>query len=313
MRKNFCFISLFLLFIGTSLLCSEKKSGDNNITAYFATSADERHFALVVNLIGSIHKFHNDDLGEIAVFNLGFTPQQIQYLNSIEKVKVYEVERTNPDILTYLPRYRGCGAQVRGLYSWKPVALKQALDMFPYVQYVDSGMVILKPFTNIFKHIIQHGYFFVDCGHSIEWMTNKYLINKFDLNAPERKWILDRNTWGLSGGFQGLSRDMYESYVLPMYEFSKDLRNFVDDGTTPRGYGTGRHDQSLFSIWARLCGLKVSHREHGVLEIDGQEIPFHVAEAEVYRYYEPQSPETYVVFARWVQTPDFRSYIRYKK
>jgi len=311
MCKCFWVFSLSILMTVSAIFSCEKVA-DNDI-AYFATSADSNHFSLVVNLIGSIHKFHNKDLGAIAVFNLGFTPQQVHYLNSIEKVTVYEVERTNPQILDYLPRYKGSGSQVRGLYTWKPVALKQALDMFPYVQYLDSGMVLLKPFTNIFKHIQQHGYFFVDCGHSIAWMTNKYLINKFDLDTPEKKWILDPNTWGLSGGFQGLTRDMYESYVLPMYEFSKDLRNFVDDGTAPKGYGTGRHDQSLFSIWARLLELKVSHREHGTLEIDGKEIPFNVAEAEVYKYYETQSDETYVVFARWIQTPDFKPFIRYKK
>lgn len=82
---------------------------------YFCTTADERYFPLLINLIGSIHKVNFDELGEIAVFDLGFTEQQLDELHCIEKVRVYNVELTHPDLLKPNSRLK------RGWYAWKPV------------------------------------------------------------------------------------------------------------------------------------------------------------------------------------------------
>ena len=316
MCKNCCALFMSFLFICANFagffnsLCLDNFSiaAEDCAKLFFCTSADNRHFPLLLNLIGSIHKLHDEDLGEIAIFDLGFDAQQRNRLCTIEKVQIYDVELTHPDLLKHLPRFIGATAKVRGLYAWKPVAIKQALDMFPYIMYLDAGIILRRPFNDVFKHIKQHGYFFVDCGGNILCMTTKYLIDKFDLTSSERCWILDEDMWGLSGGFQGLTRAMYDCYVLPMYELSKDLKNFIDDGSAAGGRGKGRHDQALFSILARLQGLTVSPREGGAfLDIDGNKIPFRAAE----RYHEKDT-ESYIVIARWQRVPDYSQYIRYK-
>ena len=246
---------------------------ESDFSMHIVTSADQKFFPLLLNFIGSIHKVNFNELGEISIFDLGFNDEQRQILESIEKVHVYPIEQTNPDILKYLPRYRDCEQLVRGLYSWKPVAIKQALDMFDCIMYIDAGSLILKPLNDFFDYIRNNGYFFTTCGHSIGWMTTKYVAQKFDLYSKERAWILAPTTFGMQAGIQGLTRAVYDSYVLPMYELSKDIRNFVDDGTTPEGFGTGRHDQTLFSIYARLCNFHI-HDFCDSFEVNSKKISF---------------------------------------
>ena len=238
---------------------------------YICTCADDYFFPQLLNFIGSLHKVNFNEIKEIAVFNLGFKDGQVEHLDSIQKVKVYEVEKVHPDILTYFEKGPSDKKQVRGLYSWKPVAIKQALDMFPYVLYSDAGVVILKPLNNLFKHIVQNGYFLITSPHDIKFMCPEHVIETFDLGSEERKWILSPKTDGLSAGFQGLSRELYDTYVYPMYTLAHDINNFVDDGTAQR---VGRHDQVLFSITARLLGLEIDNWKRAQYRINDKKIRF---------------------------------------
>ena len=243
---------------------------------YFCATADDKHFPLLLNMIGSIFKHNEKELGQILIYNLGLNENNLSVLNKIEKVKVFEIERTNLQILTDIQTDNN--RWVKGLFSWKPVIIKDALDKVPYVLYLDSGTTISKPLNNLFKHIIQNGYLLFDCGHSIEWMTTKYLIDKLNLNSEENKWLLDPKTTGIDAGFQGMSRKLYDSYVMPMYELSKDIRNFIDDKTCPNGWGCGRHDQTLYSILARQLNLHIEkHDVEGCsLLVDNIKIPFNI-------------------------------------
>jgi hypothetical protein len=149
--------------------------------------------------------------------------------------------------------------------------------------YMDAGTNVLKPLDDVFSHIVNNDYLLMDCGVDIAWQTTKYVINKFDLDAPERRWILDKSTLGIDAGMQGLTRNMLKSYVMPMYECVRDdFRAFEDDGTTPNGFGTGRHDQTLFSVYARLLGLNVLIIDNkngdmtNLTTLDGRTVPVHI-------------------------------------
>ncbi|MFI5333341.1 MAG: hypothetical protein ACHQVS_04555, partial [Candidatus Babeliales bacterium] len=74
--------------------------GERPSKIYVCTAADEQFFKYVKNFIASVQHHNFNDLGEIAVFDLGFTSEQREELSRIEKVRVYDIERTNPDILT---------------------------------------------------------------------------------------------------------------------------------------------------------------------------------------------------------------------
>lgn len=250
----------------------------NSVPMYFCTAADEKHYPLLLNLIGSIHKHNYYDVVEIRVYDLGFNDKQREELKNFKKVNIYEIEQTNSEILkniqTSPTRF------VRGLFSWKPVLIKDSLEHHPYVLYLDAGTEIKRPLNNLFKHIIQNKYLFFDCGHSIKWMSTDYNIENFDLQSKENSWILEDSTFGVDAGFMGLSKDVYEDFVLPAYELSKNIKNFEDNGTCPDGLGCGRHDQTLYSILARKLGydIKVSESDYKdcTLLVDGKKLEFHI-------------------------------------
>jgi hypothetical protein len=232
------------------------------VKAYFCTAADEQYFPWLVNLIGSIHKTNFDNLEDIAVYDLGFTEQQRQALRSMQKVHICSLELTNPDLLKQF-QTNAAGKLVRGWYAWKPVVIKQALEHFPYVLYLDAGCTVLKPLNDLFAYIQEHHYFLLqdqvwyiggqNKQFAIGEQCTRFVINAFNLNSAERRWILQAPS--MYAAVQGVSREMNSSLVVPMYELSKDLRNFQDDGSSMYGFGLARHDQTLYSIQARLLGL----------------------------------------------------------
>lgn len=310
-RFSVLFIACFCLSIPN--VFAEKYNPEKK---YIATCADSNFYSLLLNLIGSIHRVHNEDLGEIAVFNLGLSYDQIKELRSLEKVEVYEVEMTNPGMLTYFHVGRpdgkpGQGKMVRGWYSFKPAVIKQALDLFPCFLYLDAGCLVLKPLDDLFKHIQQNAYFLMG-GPNIRQMTTNYIIDKFDLKSEERKWILEDTTLGISAAVQGISRKVRDSYVMPIFNLSKDLRNFMDDGTAPGGFGTARHDQTLYSIQAALLGFDVNviestQKKPILLNVNNKKIPF-------YATWDPRfcSDQTHLLIQA-SYSRDFRNHIKYKK
>lgn len=266
------FKSAFLLFL-FFIIITEKKSCAEPILSdkmYFCAAADEKYFPLLVQLIGSIHKVNFDELEEIAIYDLGFTKPQRDALNAIAKVTVYDIELTHPDLLKIF-KTNDEGKTVRGWYAWKPVAIKQALEKFPYVLYLDAGVVVLKPLNDLFKYIQERGYaLFQDQEWFVAGTQQRFLVKnhctnhvtfKFNLLAPENLWILEMPN--MYAAMQGLSKTMYDSFVLPMYELTKDLRNFEDDGSCMGGFGWARHDQTLYSIQAHIRGLDLiePHKE----------------------------------------------------
>lgn len=250
-----CFIILILLLSHTMATASKSypdTSGDTKM--YFCMAADDQHFRWLIHLIASIHKYDFDEVGEIAVFNLGFTPCQIEELNAIEKVKVYEVEKTNPNLLTFFT-VRPNGRSARGWYAWKPVVIKQALEMFPYVLYMDSGVTLGMSMKPIFEHIRSRGYYLMGSGWPLGPTITKKVRKHFKLDTPKLRYI--PSSTSMTATIQGLTRSMLKDYVLPMYELTKDLSFFEDDGSAPNGFGGARHDQSIASVLAYILHLEM--------------------------------------------------------
>lgn len=266
---NFRFITLFLLLFRA--IAAEEPSH------YYSTAADEKHYSLLRNLIASIHKVDFNYLEEIAVFDLGMTADQEQELGRMQKVAVYKIQMTHPDLLTYFTT-NPWNKKVRGWYAWKPVVLKQALERFPYLLYLDAGTLVLSSPNDLFKHIQQNGYFLLSVNHNIvDRMTNPVREKLIPtLTLEQQRHVLDPDTWMVAGGIQGLSQAVFDSYILPIYSLTSDISFFADDGSARLGFGEARHDQNIFSIYARALNLKVN--EGGgwsELNVDGKSIPFH--------------------------------------
>ncbi|MGC2310860.1 MAG: hypothetical protein WA432_04525 [Candidatus Babeliaceae bacterium] len=231
---------------------------------YFALATDTEFYERAVNLIATIHYYNFECTEEIAVFDLGLDASQRNFLNDIEKVKVYDVELVHPQLLTKFVVAPDAGKYARGWYAWKPVIIKQALDMFPYVLYMDAGISVVGPLDDLFEHLQQVGYLFVDCNYLIKARITRPVINLFNLFTPQKNYIVNR--LGISAGFQGVTHHLYEPYVMPMYNIVKNnFECFIDDGSAPGGFGEARHDQMIASVMVNLLNYTI-HRiffDHG--------------------------------------------------
>lgn len=236
---------------------------------YFVTVSDSECYPTLTECISSIVETNHSQLGQIAVFDLGLTSDQREGLNRMPFVHVYAIEKVNPYLFTkYVIRQDG--RKARGWYSWKPVVLKQALDLFPTLLYLDASTKVKQSLELFFAHIREQGYLFINSWCHLDFMTTKRILKKFRLKKKKRAWMLGQV--GVEAGFQGLTRALYDPYVYPVYELARDIRNFIDDGTTPKGFGHARHDQTLFSIHARLASYEIKIRP--TIELCGHLIEF---------------------------------------
>lgn len=301
---------LYILFI---LLCTNIATAAPH---YYCTPSDAHHYPLLKNLIGSLHHIEFDSIGEIAVFDLGLNPDQRHELTTMQKVCVYDVEMTHPQLLTYF-QTSPYGRCVRGFYAWKPVMIKQALEKFPYVLYIDAGATILQPLDDLFTYIQETGYFLMSnevlppAQNKVVDRVTKKVIDEVIRTFPEdiQYKLLDENTIDISAGLQGVSREMYDCYIKPMYEHTKNLHLFADDGTARMGYGEGRHDQTLFSIYAHKLGLKITPMGWAVLPLKKGPRVIHI-------YWNPKHINKYTIIyqSRWDMhfQGGHTQYIKYK-
>ncbi|MCE5316939.1 MAG: hypothetical protein LLG04_06200 [Parachlamydia sp.] len=276
MKLSFIFLTAIILFYA-ELFSKEHCENDTEVFHYYSTVADEKHFLLVRNLIASIHQVDFDFLDEIVVFDIGLSHEQRKELGRMQKVSVYDIELTHPDLLTYFVT-NPWNKQVRGWFAWKPVVLKQSLEMFPYLLYLDAGTLVLTSPCDLFKHIKQNGYFLLNVNHNIvDRLTNPLRDKLIPTLAPEQlHLVLHPDTWMVAGGIQGLSQAVYDDYIYPIYLLSYDLTLFADDGSAKLGFGEARHDQTIFSIFARVLNFRTNAGEGwSDLSVDGKMIPFH--------------------------------------
>lgn len=227
---------------------------------YYCTAGNTHSFKSLLNLIGSIHNTVSDELGGIAVFDLGLTQGEQEYLRSIEKVSVHALEVPNLDLLKQYKADQS-GRLVQGWGAWKFVALKQALDIFPYALWIESDFTVLKPLHHIFKYINETGYFLCTIGdekisnqpiHSIKWGATEYVSKSFNAQNSD---ILDKEA--VLSGLIGVSRKSRQYLVDPLYATTSNMRLFEDDGTASQGFGSARSEETVLSLFAYLHGLTV--------------------------------------------------------
>lgn len=219
----------------------------------FVTVADTEHFPWVMILLKSIAEHTKHVPSYALVFDLGLKAEEIAAIESCG-AKVCAIERVHPDITKKFV-VNSQGRLVRGWYAWKPVAMKQALEYFPYFLYIDAGRKLIGPVDEIFLTIFEEGYFFLDTGHTIRPTVTQKVKDMLHLDMPQNNWMLDELS--IDAGVQGISEDVYEDYIKPLYTLAHRLEYFEDDGTAPWGFGGARHDQTLFSIQARMLDYKV--------------------------------------------------------
>src|SRR5690606_32216451 len=108
-----------------------------NLPMNFVTACDNEHFPWLDQWNKYIVKQHVKKKLNFLIFDLSLTLQQKEFLQRLPNTKVIPIETAHPDILTKFV-VRPNGRMARGWYTWKIVALKQALEHFDYFLYLDS-------------------------------------------------------------------------------------------------------------------------------------------------------------------------------
>lgn len=244
---------------------------------YYCTAADSKFYEKVLQLVQGINQHNGDQVAKILVFDLGFTKEQQQTLAQLPKVWVRQLKQPHPAVLKMFQTAKN--RFVRGWFMWKPLVIQQALDECPYIFYIDSAIEVYGPLTDLFRHIIHQGYFLVASDQvPLKARMTKYvrqqLVNQ--LGPEQRQLCLAPTTFPISAGIQGLSRAYYERYLLPVAKLAREPQFFADDGSAKLGFGAGRHDQTLFSIYAYLNQMVI--QPHGWMNLavgDGEQVKFH--------------------------------------
>ncbi|NGX48277.1 MAG: hypothetical protein K1000chlam3_01668 [Chlamydiae bacterium] len=230
---------------------------------YYCTGANSMYYNHLLNLIGSIHKYNYKELKEIAVFDLGLSEEELANLKRIKKVSIHRVRMTHPDLLTYFHIPMGYKTTFFGWYAWKPVIIKQALEKFPYALWLDAGTTVCRSLDVLFQYIEQSKYFICTIGDPNKpplWpvgkRVTKFLAEQLKLDEhPDKDWICAQEC--VMGGIIGVAQDGQHYFLNDMYEMSKDLRYYADDGTAPGGWAIASHDQAVLSLLAYSRHLNV--------------------------------------------------------
>lgn len=277
------FVKLILFFSITSITQSTLAIDK---PVYICTAANSTSFTCLLNFIGSLHKYNFNDINHIAIYNLGLSNEEINYLKTIEKLEVYSIELTHPDLLKSF-NTKSSEESIQGWYAWKPVAIKQTFDSAPansIVLWVDAGTTILNTILPLLNYIREQGYFFHNsAAKAITKQITTFVKKSINIHPHDYRWILyGETTYGLEAGLMGLTKKSYMDVVYPAYVLSADLRFFADDGTCPEGFGQCRYDQSLYSIYALLNNYKILHHYEKpddifYLHSKNQAYPFHIA------------------------------------
>lgn len=210
------------------------------------TAADERYYTRVLAMIASLKRVM-PEIG-ISLYDIGMKKDHATFLSNFVQIK--QVEPVNKFITSQYKKHRNHEYRVTGCYTWKPVCVKQELDIYDNVFWLDAGTTPMPNFKWLIEHTINTGFFAIGIN-DIGWQTTQYVIDKLGL-TPEFL-----NLQALCSAYVGVNKRHYESFVLPMYQHAHNIRMFYDDGTARGGHLSGRQDQTIFSIQAQLCGLPI--------------------------------------------------------
>jgi len=211
------------------------------------TAADTGYFNRLEGLIQSLKA--NSPETEVWVYDLGLSSNDKKKLLTQYNIPIRNIPLINPKILTPLPYNTTPNTRnIVGLYSWKPVAIMDALYYYKNVLWLDAGTSVIKDLKPIFEHIENEGCFLIGVS-DIGWMCTDTVKKHY--NLTDEFLALQ----GVNAGIQGVSQRHMADYAMDAYLAAHDIGLFVDNGTAAGGKTSGRHDQTLFSVFARKYNM----------------------------------------------------------
>jgi len=215
----------------------------NNI---LITACNSQYVKACLTLISHVQQFPvYDKIDQIIVYNLGMTQEQIDYLNSCEKVTV---QFFGKDTLTFFPGYLDPKT-----YAWKMYAIYQGQFLANNcVFYLDAGVAPIRDFSCVYNNIESDGIFLIGSLHKIgEHITDdcKDYMNVQDCELEHE---------AISAAIQGYRVNSWavENYINLGFEISKEPKAICGPKYGPKPH---RHDQTIYSLLAHRLGKATFH------------------------------------------------------
>ncbi|XP_013421926.1 uncharacterized protein LOC106181925 [Lingula anatina] len=219
------------------------KADIQNMNFTLVTGSDNVYFDGLVNLVGSVHYW--ESRRNIVVYNLGLSETQIQRVKSWCRTKLVNFHLDSPrypEHVSYLKKF-----------AWKSVVLKDAVDRFGKILWIDAGCDVRGPMSKIDDFLKQDGHFFVQ-GQDVD-MTRLTHFNMFRyFNETMSKF---KGKYSFAGGISGWVKGS-KAYrrILPRWiQCSMDVTCISPLGA---GLANHRYDQSALSVIAYTSGVNIT-------------------------------------------------------
>lgn len=141
------------------------------------TAADYWYFDRLLNLIGSLH--YHEATQHVAVYDLGLTSWQRDHVAALCNV-VYLSTPLHSLVPQWLPMHT---LNLR-LWAWKPLLIERALrELATSVLWLDAGIEVRAPLSDVVEALHRDGYFFVGAGHpsALFRLTHNATVAALDL------------------------------------------------------------------------------------------------------------------------------------
>jgi hypothetical protein len=206
------------------------------------TGANSPYYEGLLTLINSIQKHSYDIIDEIVVYDFGLCDEEINRLNSLDKVSVIDIR---DEVKNNYLVYDTFSSTKTLCHFLKMFALKHSMLLSENVCWVDSGSMTLKSVKPIFDELETEHIFVVGDVHLNKNYTHKKCIEIMSATESEL------NDVQLSSGLFGFkSNGKFKQLILDSWEYSKQ------EGCVDGFEENHRHDQSVLSILCSRYNVK---------------------------------------------------------
>jgi len=234
-----------------------------------ATGASSDHSCWLVNMLASLHKRRPE--WQVVVYDLGLEGDlNYTYLNMVHPkgIQLRRFQYANyPDYFRI--------DQNAGEYAWKPIIIKEMVDEFGSVLWLDSGNNLGKRdnLTFVKDQLDSVGFYSPHSVGSLAKWTHPKTLKHFGIHPDEVGLAPYNDKSNCNGAFVGFSKDSaaYQKLLVPWVNCAYN-RNCI----APPGSNRGNHrqDQAALTVLVHQNGYKCypecKQGCHGItLHIDG--------------------------------------------
>jgi hypothetical protein len=212
------------------------------------TGADSGYFMGLQNLVASARYWLPRN--RVVIYNLGFSKEQLSEAGSWWNVVEIRWKDGFPE---HFPEH----ARVGKKYAWKPIAIKEALDEYKMIFWMDAGSTFTGPIDAMERIVEQTGIFLVK-GQDMSMMPMAH-------PATFRWFNFTKETFVTSGGGPHYSGNT-QAFLAPSRYYDTIIKSSADCAMdemciAPPGSNLDNHryDQTVLSILSYNLEVQVPH------------------------------------------------------